>query len=178
MGSSSSTKSTLHSCAPLLKKGEQFSLHLPSNLVWQLEQVTFSFSQTKFSQVESKCWMMSTVPEIPNTVDSESNQHHAVTKHRSLSEPAHVGGAHHGVVQTRIGKRSSPKEALRPFYQGVSAFIWASLFSLFYPPELSISNLPLFHQQYSVDTICPDTKERYHTLVQYFYEPGYLQNLL
>ena len=43
MGSSSSTKNTLHSCAPLLKMSEQFYIHPPSNLFWQLEQVTFSF---------------------------------------------------------------------------------------------------------------------------------------
>lgn len=97
--------------------------------------------------------MMSAVPEISNTVHSDSNQRHTVTKHRSPSEPAHERGAHHGVVQARIGKRSSLKEAPRPFYQGVSAFIWASfLFSLFYPPELPISNLPLFFIFHDPDT--------------------------
>lgn len=97
--------------------------------------------------------MMSRVPEISNTVHSDSNQRHTVTKHRSPSEPAHEGGAHRDVVQARVGKRSSPEEAPRPFYQGGFAFIWASLLlSLFYPPELPISNLLLFFIFHDPDT--------------------------
>ena len=75
---------------------------------------------------------MSTVPEISNTVDSYANQHHTVAKHRGPFEPAHEEGVYHGVVKARIGKWSSPKEALRPailsrslcFYLGLTVAVF------------------------------------------------------
>lgn len=76
--------------------------------------------------------MVSMVPEISNTVDSDSNQRHTVAKHRSPSEPAREGGAHYGVVQARIRKKSSPREAPRPvilsgslcFYLGLTVVLF------------------------------------------------------
>lgn len=76
---------------------------------------------------------MSTVPEISNTVDSDTNQHHTVTKHRGRFEPAREEGVYHGVVKGVTGKWSGPKEeALRPailsqslcFYLGHTAVVF------------------------------------------------------
>ena len=153
MGSSSSTKNTLHSCAPLLKMSEQFYIHPPSNLFWQLEQVTFSFFLDQVLQKANARWCLrclksltlSTVTQI-SIIQLQSTEVH-------LSQLMREGLT---TVWSRLESGRSPapgKPRGQSFYQGVSAFIWVSLwFSLFYPPELSISNLSLFFIFHDPDT--------------------------